>query len=286
MKKVLCCGILLAFGIVSSNAQDLKNLTRIDVNGFYSNPIASPNGEYALVTGEHAAGVYLIHLKTNTIQMITDKEGCGYGYSWNSLGNEFYFKQKGKHEYFSSAKTFSYNIDSKRMVELQEIHHNYLPSFKGMDQKDASRVVVYTNTTTLKVHAKDLVSQKDWIVTNDEGQFYNAILSHDATKIAVHNGPNIYIYDISGKQKPINLGMGIATAWDVTDKYLIGFLDESLDGHTIDNSEIYVFSPDQKAPVKLTNTEVFSEMFPSFAGENKIIFSDDKTGRLFTIDIK
>lgn len=286
MKKLLCCGILAAFGISSADGQDLKNLTRIEVDGFYSNPVASPTGEYALVTAEHANGVYLLNLKTKKIQPISNKEGAGYGYSWSSSGNEFYFKQKERDEFYANAKTYSYNLRTKEVKELPEINHNFLPSFKGLDLKDESRIVVYTNTTTLKIHAKDLVTQKDWVVTNDEGQFYNAILSHDASKVAVHNGANIFVYDLKGDKKPVNLGIGIATAWDPTDSYLIGFLDESADGHNIDNSEIYRFSPNQKSPVKLTNTEVFSEMFPSFVNENTILFADDKTGRLFTIDIK
>lgn len=286
MKKLLHFGFLAALCITTGQAQDLKNLTRIEVDGFYSNPVASPTGEFALVTAEHANGVYLLNLKTNKIQPISNKEGAGYGYSWNKSGDEFYFKQKERDEYYANAKTYSYNLKTQKVTELHEINHNFLPSFRGLQQKDESNVVVYTNTVTLKIHARDLVTQKDWIITNDDGQFYNAILSHDASKIAVHNGANIFIYDLKGDKKPVNLGIGIATAWDPTDSYLIGFLDESADGHNIDNSEIYRFSPSQKAPVKLTNTEVFSEIFPSFVNDNKILFADDKTGRLFTIDIK
>lgn len=285
MKKFLCCGVFLACGVLSS-AQELKNLTRIEVDGFYSNPVAAPNGNYALITTEHANGVYLLNLQTHKIQQISDKQGSGYGYSWNANSEEFYFKQKNNDEYYSSAKTFSYNLTSRKTTEIQEINHNFLPSFKGFDPKATSSIVVYTNLKTLKIHAKDLVTQKDWLVTPDDGQFYNAILSHDGSKVAVHNGANIFVYDISGKQKPIDLGVGIATAWDKTDTYLIGFLDESADGHIIDNSEIYIFNEERKSPLKVTNTEVFSEMFPSFVSDNKILFSDDKTGRLFTIDLK
>ena len=286
MKKILLFGLFGAFTIATSTAQDLKNLKRIEIDGNFSNPVVSPNGKLALVTTEHAKGVFLINLQTQKALQISDKEGSGYGYSWNKNSQEVYFKQKEKGAFFADAKSYTFNIETQKTSELQEINHNFLPSFTGYDKGDSSSIVVYTDINTLKIHAKDLVSQKDWIVTNDEGQFYNAILSHDAKKVAVHNGANVFIYDIQGKEKPVNLGMGIATAWSPSDKYLIGFLDESADGHSITNSEIYMFSPDQKAPVKVTNTEVFSEMFPSFVNENTILFSDDKTGRLFTIDIK
>lgn len=286
MKKILLFGVFAAFTIASSTAQDLKNLNRIEIKGNYSNPVVSPNGKLALVTTDHANGVFLINLQTQKAQQISDKEGSGYGYSWNKNSQEVYFKQKEKGDFYANSKTYSYNLETQKISELQEINHNYLPSFSGYNKGDASSIVVYTDINTLKIHAKDLVSQKDWIVTNDEGQFYNAILSHDAKKVAVHNGPDVFIYDIQGKEKPVNLGRGLATAWSPSDKYLIGFLDESADGHSISNSELYMFSPEQKGPVKLTDTEVFSEMFPSFVNENTILFSDDKTGRLFTIDIK
>ena len=286
MKKILFYGFLVAFGITSSNAQQLKSLTRIEIAGDFSNPVVAPNGKVALVTTDHANGVFLLNLQTQKLQQISDKEGSGYGYSWNKNSQEFYFKQKNKGDFYADSKTYSYNLESRKVTELQEINHNFLPSFSGYEKGDASSIVVYIDSKSLKLHAKDLVSQKDWVVTKDEGQFYNPVLSHDAKKVAVHNGPNVYIYDVAGKDKAINLGMGIATAWAPSDKYLIGFLDESSDGHNIENSEIYMFSPDQKAPVKLTNTKEISEMFPSFINENTIMFSDDKTGRLFTIDLK
>lgn len=286
MKKILFYGFLVAFGVASGNAQELKNLKRVEVTGNFSNPVVSPNGKLALVTTDHANGVYLLNLQTQKLQQISDKDGSGYGYSWNKNSQEVYFKQKNKGDFYADSKTYSYNLESKRVAELQEVNHNFLPSFTGFDKEDSASIVVYIDKKTLQLHAKDLVSQKDWIVTNDEGQFYNPVLSHDGKRVAVHNGADIFVYDVAGKDKGINLGMGIATAWSPSDKYLIGFLDESSDGHSISNSEIYMFSPDQKEPVKITNTEVFSEMFPSFINENTIMFSDDKTGRLFTIDIK
>ena len=286
MKRILFYGFIVAFGATSSNAQQLKSLTKIEVAGDFSNPVVAPNGKLALVTTDHANGVFLLNLQTQKLQKISDKEGSGYGYSWNKNSQEFYFKQKNKGDFYADSKTYSYNLESQKVTELQEINHNFLPSFSGFDKADASNVVVYIDTKTLKLYAKDLVSQRDWVITQDEGQFYNPVLSHNAKRVAVHNGPNVFIYDVAGKEKGINLGMGIATAWSPSDTYLIGFLDESADGHNISNSEILMFSPDQKTPRKITDTKDFSEMFPSFVNENTIMFSDDKTGRLFTIEIK
>ncbi|KIX22711.1 hypothetical protein SY27_02495 [Flavobacterium sp. 316] len=286
MKKRLFYYFLFAFSITISNAQELKNLERINLEGYFTNPVVSPNGKFVLLTNEHFNGVFLLNLSTQEVNKISEKQGSGYGYSWDRNSESFYFKQKNKDEFYSNSKTYSYTINNKEITELPEINHNYLPSFNGFYKENESQIVVYTNLETLKIHARDLISQKDWVVTNDEGQFYNALLSHDSKKVAVHNGADIYVYDIYGKEESIKIGTGIATSWSPNDNYLIGFLDQSSDGHTIDNSEIYIFSPAKYSPKKLTNTEVFSEMFPSFIENDRILFSDDKTGRIYSFNIK
>ncbi len=286
MKKRLFYYFLFAFSVTLGNAQELKNLERINLEGYFTNPVASPNGKFALVTSEHFNGVFLLDLSTQEINQISEKEGSGYGYCWNKDSESFYFKQKNKEDYYLYSKTYSYTINTKQITELSEINHNYLPSFNGFNKEDESQIIVYTNITTLKIHAKDLVTQKDWVVTQDDGQFYNAILSHDSKKVAVHNGADIYVYNIYGNEKAVKIGTGIATSWSPNDNYLIGFLDQSSDGHTIDNSEIYIYNSEKYSPKKITNTEVFSEMFPSFIEDNKILFSDDKTGRIYSFNIQ
>jgi len=37
--------------------------------------------------------------------------------------------------------------------------------------------------TTLKIEAKDLISKKSWVITSEEGQYYNALLSPDGKKL-------------------------------------------------------------------------------------------------------
>ena len=281
MKKNLLFISMLFLGI-SGHAQKLSEFNRINVEGFYTNPVVAPNGDYALLTGEHFKGLYLLDLKKNTVVKISDKDGSGYGYSWDKNGTVFYFKEKGEKEYFSQSRVMAYDVTTKQLERKTNINHNFLPSFQG----ETTNIVVYTNLTTLKIEAKDLASDKSWVVTGDEGQFYNAILSNDGKKVAVHNGPDIFVYDLNGDGKGTKVGTGIATSWSADDKYLLGFLDESEDGHTVSNSEIYLFDTGAFRPKKITNTEVFTEMFPTFYGKNQIMFSDDKTGRIFTSQLK
>jgi len=276
-KFTILCSFLLSMSIY---AQKIDKFERIEVDGFYTNPLFSPTGEFVLLTGEHMKGVYLLNLKDKSVKEISDKPGSGYAYSWDKSGESFYFKEKAENEYFTNSKVINYYVKDNHSKKASEIAQNYLPSYNGKNQ-----IVVYTNLSNLKIEAKDLTTSKTWTVTNAEGQFYNAILSNDGKKVAVHDGADIFVYDIDGNSKGRKIGTGIATAWTDDDKHLIGFLDESEDGHSVSNSELYLFEVQNAKTKKITNTEVIAEMFPTIF-KDQIIFSDDKTGRLFLATLK
>lgn len=277
-KFLLVATLLLS---LQMQAQQLEKPKQLPIKGSFTNPVVSPNGTYVLLTKEHLKGVYLLNLRNNKITQISDKEGSGYAYSWNPNSNSFYYKEKGEKEYFSDAKVKTYSIHKKKS-KLLEINHNFLPSYNG----SKNNTVVHTNPTTLKIEATDLTTLKSWTVTNSEGQFYNAIISHDGKKVAVHNGADIYIYPIEGNGKGIKIGTGIVTSWSKDDNYLIGFLDESKDGHSVTNSDLYLFDVTSPKTIKLTATENRIEMFPCFYGDDKVMFSDDATGKIYVSDLK
>lgn len=279
MKTKILLAATLAFGL-QMQAQQLEKPKQIPIKGSFTNPVVSPDGKHVLLTKEQNKGVYLLELKTNKVTLISGAEGSGYGYSWNPDSNIFYFKEKGEKEFHSKSKVKAYAINRKKSTPLV-INHDYLPNYNGQNS-----VVIYTNQTTLKIEAKDLTTSKSWVITNDEGQFYNAILSHDGKKVAVHNGSNIYVYPIDGNSKGIKIGTGIATSWSNDNKYLIGFLDESKDGHSVSNSELLLFDVENAKTIKLTATTNLIEMFPDFSGNSQLIFSDDKTGKIYTAELK
>lgn len=285
MKKILLF-ILVISNSHSVFSQKIEKMNRVDVDGFYTNPIVSPDGKFALVTGHHFKGAYVLNLETNEIIQISDKEGSGYGYSWDNNNEMVYFKQKEAKEYFSDSKVYSYSLKTKTTTLLPEIDINMLSSYHGKEKNSESQIVVYTNMTTLKIEAKDLISKKSWVITSEDGQYYNALLSPDGKKVAVHNGSDIYIYDIKGTGKGQKIGTGLATSWSADNQHLLGFLDTSEDGHNVTNSELYLFDSKAFKSKKVTNTEVLLEMFPSFISENKVLFTDDKTGAIYTANLK
>ena len=135
-------------------------MERVDVDGFYTNPIVSPNGQFALLTGHHFKGAYVLNLLTNEITQISDKDGSGYGYSWDNNNEIVYFKQKEAKEYFSDSKVYSYSLKDKNILLRNDIDINMMSSYHGVEKNAESQIVVYTNMTTLKIEAKDLISKR------------------------------------------------------------------------------------------------------------------------------
>lgn len=279
MKKITILAALLLS--ITAVAQRLSDYKRIEVEGEFTNPLFSPTGEYVLLTGEHLQGVYVLHLETLEVKQVSKAPGSGYAYVWDATGNSFYYKEKPEKGYFTESKVFNYNVRDNYNTQVDNLDHNYLPSFTG----DKNGTVVYTNLATLKIDAKDLATQKNWTITTEPGQYYNALVSHNGKYVAVHNGADIYVYSTDGSSSGKKIGSGLATAWSDDDSYLIGFADESEDGHTVSNSDLYVFDIAGGKQKKITNTEVFFEMYPTVY-KDKVIFSDDKTGRLFIANLK
>lgn len=285
MKKILLF-ILVISNSHSVFSQKIEKMERVDVDGFYTNPIVSPNGQFALLTGHHFKGAYVLNLLTNEITQISDKDGSGYGYSWDNNNEIVYFKQKEAKEYFSDSKVYSYSLKDKNILLRNDIDINMMSSYHGVEKNAESQIVVYTNMTTLKIEAKDLISKKSWVITAEDGQYYNALLSPNGQKVAVHKGVDIYVYDVNRTGKGQKIGTGLATSWSSDNQYLLGFLDTSEDGHNVTNSELYLFDSQTLKSKKVTNTEVLLEMFPSFISENKVLFTDDKTGAIYTANLK
>jgi len=270
--------MLIVSSIVYS--QKITKAKELKIDEFFSNPVPSPDGKYILVTGKQLNGVSIIETKTKKIIPVSIISGSGYAYSWSHDGKSIFFKAKPENGYVEDSEVFEYNIQTKKTEKIN-INHNFLPSYNGKNN-----IIVYTNIHTLKIEAIDLKTNKSWVVTNTDGQFYSATLSHDGKKVALHEGSNIYVYNIDGSGLIADLGMGIATSWSLDDKYLIGYNSESEDGHEISNSDIYLFDLKKSKSVKLSNSKNLLEANPCFVSKNKIIYSDENTGEIIISKIK
>lgn len=284
MKYKIFFSILSAIFCVSSFGQKLSNIKKMTTSGNYSNAIMSPNEKFVLLTKPNFKGVYVLDIKAKKITSINNQIGSGYGYCWSNDSKKIYYKEKKENDFVKNSLVKSYDIKSKKVLVHNKINHNYINSI--INAKDSNDIIVYTNTMTLKIEGKKLNSDKSWIITNDDGQYYNPILSNDMKKVIVHKGADIFVFNSDGTGLLKKVGTGIATGWSQDDRFIIGFLDESIDGHQVSNSDLYCFDFINGNTKKITSTENLFEMYPSFySNGNKIIFSDDKSGKIYTADI-
>ncbi|MCI5056015.1 MAG: DPP IV N-terminal domain-containing protein [Flavobacteriales bacterium] len=95
----------------------------------------------------------------------------------------------------------------------------------------------------------------------------------------------VYAFDGSGLIK--SLTDGIATSWFPDGKKVLFFLDESLDGHGVSNSDIFIVDVETNEITNLTNTPDVLEMYPSLSPNGKqITYTNSETGVLIIADLK
>ncbi|MGB7210354.1 MAG: hypothetical protein WBD27_16990 [Pyrinomonadaceae bacterium] len=272
----------------SGQAKDLELTYTLDdiiavtpPNGF-SVPKWSPDGNSLLFTKIGFRGLYIVNLnETNEIITLNTLSGAGYNAEWSEDGKNVFYRHKitdGQPTSIIEAK--SIDILSKEIKNQPKINPNGIAS--NSSAKGKSDPIVYTNTNTLLIEAQTLDKSKKWIVTNDPGQYYQAILSPDKTKVFVHKEGEMFVYAIDGSGLISSLGRGIATSWSSDSKQILFFIDED-DGHRITGSDLYLCNSDGSSRWRLTNTPHDFEMFPSWSPDNKkIAFSNDKTGIIYS----
>lgn len=263
---------------------EIKNIKAITSENFYTAPIWSPDGKSILVSEVGYKGLYIIDVSSKEIRKLTDIQGAGYNAVWSPDSKQVYFRNKIVNSNFSSyLEVNSINVKTGKIEVHPEINPDGLLSF--FMAKDNQSPIVFTNTKTLLIEAQTYDKSKTWIITKDPGQYYQAILSPDRTKVVLHNGGEMFVYSIDGSGLISSLGRGIACSWTSDSENVLYFLGED-DGHQTTGSELYLCSSDGLYKWKLTNTPDVFEMFPSLSPDNKmIVYSDDKSGKVFIANL-
>ncbi len=256
------------------------NNARILVSGNFTRPLWSSDGNKVLLTQEGNLGLYYVE-KSNShnVVQLNNVKGAGYGAAWSHNGESVFYVEK--ENYKPIVKSIS--LQTKEVNIHPEIHFSSVKSFTRSNGKELYLIL---NPQTLQIEAFNPQSGKKWIVTKNEGQFYEPLLSPDHTMVAVHRDAEILVYNVYGGGLKSTIGKGIVSSWSSDNKYLLGFLDESADGHNINNSELYLFTADGSQKWQLTDTEDLTEMWPSWNPvKNEIVFADGKSGQIFIAEI-
>jgi len=285
MKKNLFIILLTIFSIGVNAQVRLNNIIALTPPNGYSAPKWSPDGNKLLFTTIGFRGLYVMNLNDkNEIITLNTFSGAGYNAEWSTDSKNILYRHKttdAKHKSFIEVK--SINILNKEIKPQLNINSNGIES--NYTAKTNSDPIVYTNTKTLLIEAQTLDKSKKWVVTNNPGQYYQAILSPDKAKVLVHKDGEMFVYAIDGSGLISSLGKGIATSWSSNSKRILFFIGED-DGNKITGSDIYLCNSDGSGRWRLTNTPDIFEMFPSWSPDNKkITFSDDKTGIIYTANL-
>lgn len=264
---------------VVKESPELENIKAL-VSGEYTRPQWSPDGAKILFTKEGNLGLYFTDAAhPEEITELNNVKGAGYGAAWSMDGKEVYYVEK--ENFVTTVKKIS--LETKTTAVHPEIHFSSIRSYATSNGEGP---VIKLDQKTLQVEVFDLRTGMSHSVTDRVGQYYDPILSPDKTKVAVHRDADILIFHADGSGLYKNIGKGVASSWSPDGKYLLGFLDESADGHQVTNSELFLHSIDGSGSWQLTATADVVEMWPSWNPiKNQITFADHKTGRIFIADI-
>ncbi|MBN1117411.1 MAG: PD40 domain-containing protein [Bacteroidales bacterium] len=255
---ILMLLVFMRFGI--SQNSEIINIEKITSDTIsLDKPVWNATGETLLLTGKNNKGLYTLNLTNRELSCI--------------------------------------NKDIKISGVPLWLKNNVIVSFeknKPLLINDFKTSALTTSDTILKINIKnqsvDLFFFSENLekpITTKRGLYYNPILSPDKSQAIIHLKSEMYLLKTDGSGELIRLGTGIASSWSPDSKTFFYFLDESSDGHRINNSEIYMMDIVEKNPIKITDTPDIMEMWPSVSPDGKqIAFSNCETGEIFIGELK
>lgn len=279
--------VLASLLTTSLAAQHIKltNVRAVTDDGPYSTPVWSPDGTKLLLTNPHHSKLYVMNLEeSNKMEELIEGQGIGYKAMWSSDGERVIFKEKKSSR---QVEIKEIDIKSKNVTVEQLLDPNvlYVP-LKVKSRARVGNTVVYLNQKTLKLEVKGAGNTPSRVITKEPGQYYSPLISPDGKQVAIHEGANIYLYDMDGNTPRKRLGTGLASSWLPDGSGILTFEDESQDGHSVSGSELYLISSQSLQKTQLTSTPDVFEMWPDVSPDGKrVAFSDEKSGRIFIADI-
>jgi Tol biopolymer transport system component len=254
-------GFAFLFPILKLHSQVFKveNSKPLCCDSIYlTKPVWNSDGNALLLSGENNRGLYVFQLNTGKLNTLDSKAKVKSKPVWLKNGAIIYLKGQ-------SFETL-YNLKST--------------------ENKLSDTILTIDSRNGRIMGECLADGKTWEITLKKALYYNPLISPDKRFAIIHLQSQMYLYatDGSGLIKP--LGIGIASSWSPDGKFVFYFLDESVDGHSIDNSEIYVLSLETNICYKLTETPEIFEMWPAVSPDGKkLVFTDEKSGKIFMADL-
>lgn len=242
-------------------------------------PKFSPDGKKILFSTQGNKGLYFISAdeeNSKTIEL-SSADKVGYGAHWSADGTKVFYNEKDD-KYQNHVKSIA--IDNSEITQYEDVHFSAIQSYTSTNGEGP---ILTLDMNTLNIFAEIPSTGKKWLVTTEEGRYYQHILSPDRSKVLVHSGQDMMVFNADGSGRYSMLGKAVGTCWSPDSKYILAHLDESPDGHEMTNSDIYLYKADGSQSWKITDTPDRFEMWATWGADEKtIVYSDAETGIVYS----
>ncbi len=265
----------------SNNEPVLSLKRKISYKKALACPKISPNGKFLIATTEGNYGIYIFDNTTSSlIGSVKENSRIGFNSYWSNDSDVIFYKEKVNNNW----KVYTYSITAKQTKELTAVDHRTIQSLASA--QDANDPLLFINEN-LQISKTTSNSTNSVVITKNQSQYYNPILSPKKDYVLVHSGSMINLLELETGDET-SLVQGIATAWHPNKNGFIYFLDETNDGHSTSGSEVYYYNLSTRTSKNLTKTPYITEMWPSISGDGKLLTcEDEKTGNVlvYTLNI-
>lgn len=236
-------------------------------------PHYCPDGPMFFYLNEEGNQLTVFNAKTNESKVILQQEGLKNNVSWAKDCETILYKYKENYKMQFS----SININGNKKQSFTDY-----PALTSLASLQYSDTIFYLDQKSLSIKAK--YENNEWNFGKEKQRYYNLLASPNGKYLAANNGSGIVLIDLKTNTESI-LGKGLHTSWHPSGNYLIGFLDESTDGHQISNSDIFLWDVNTGKQTQITNTKDIFEAYPNFKNSTSIIYSDMNKEGIYELNI-
>lgn len=236
-------------------------------------PHYCPDGSMFFYLNDKGNQLTVFNTKTNESKVVLQQEGLKNNVSWAKNCQTILYKYKENYK----MKFGSVNINGNKTQSFTDY-----PALTSVASLQYSDTIFYLDQKSLSIKAK--YQNNEWNFGNEKQRYYNLLASPNGRYLAANNGSEIVLIDLKTNTESI-LGKGLHTSWHPLGNYLIGFLDESTDGHNISNSDIFLWDVNTGKQTQITNTKDIFEAYPNFKNNTSIIYSDMNKEGIYELNI-
>lgn len=265
------------------NAVQLLNEKIIETNIAVLSPQWSSDDETLLLSGAGYKGIYLYSFSDEKLTQLTNLFGSGYRPAWSSDEKSIYFRYKDQFVKNNQYETHNVDLEGRKNTLKKNIDPFTL--FTEVDTDKSNDISILYNRQTLQVEGRFKNSKETWVITSGNGAYYHPVLSPNRSLLLAHSNSKMYVFATDGSGLIAEIGRGLGNSWSPDSKHILFTIEESIDGHIIDNAELYYtdLSADR---IQLTATKDRIECWPDWSSDGKrIAYSDKSSGNLIIADI-